>query len=457
MLKRHLSLWAVVALALCGVIGGGINVLIVEVQRAAMVGNLVPLIVLANGLLALAVAAVYGALASAMPEVGGEYLYIREGVGEKVASTIAFVKWAGMVIALGTVVYMDSAIAASAFSNMGMESIADFLRHPVGASLFSFLAIFAFWLLAELGLKHFGKGMIALALLMILGGLVIVYVGLSHSVEEWPFPVPDVQPKHDPLSLIYAAAILFWAYIGFTSITQSGSELEDAKRNLPKALILTTVLVSLYYFLYSYAFYHAVPWQALLEGGSVVDFIRHYAPSLSLFLTLFVFLALTNDIPAMLYTSSRLLYRWGKDGVVPSFFAEVNRRGSPHVALLSVAVLAWLVALFSAFGGLFTEVDVVVFSRFLLYALVALALLRLPKVKPTIYKRISFLTSRPLQVFLSLVVVAVALIFGAVIFYKELSTPLLLNPVVQTVAFLALGYVLLGRGRPSAGRLSHHP
>ena len=138
-LKRHLSLWAVVAIALCGVIGGGINVLVVEVQKATMVGELVPFIILVNGLLALSIALVYGALASALPEVGGEYLYIKEGLGEGIAFTIAFVKWAGLVIALGTVTYMDARIAATAAHTLGWEGLGEFLKGPIGASLFSFL------------------------------------------------------------------------------------------------------------------------------------------------------------------------------------------------------------------------------------------------------------------------------------------------------------------------------
>ena len=300
--------------------------------------------------------------------------------------------------------------------------------------------------MAELGLKHFGKGMIALALLMILGGTAVMYVGLTHTVEDWvekAGPVPSLEPRHDALSIIYAMAILFWAYIGFTSITQSGSELKEAKKNLPRALILTTALVTLYYFMYSYAFYHAVPWQAMVEGGSVPELIKVFVPaSLSFLLTLFVLLALTNDIPSMLYTGSRLLYRWAKDGIAPAFLAKVNERGSPQHALTAVALLAWLIAVFSAFGGLFTEVDVVVFSRFLLYALVALSLLLLPTSNPAAYRRISFLRKRPLQVVLAGIVIAVALVFGGVIFMEEIETPIAVNPVVQTAFFLAIGYGL---------------
>lgn len=440
MLRRTLSLWAVVALALCSVIGGGINVLIVEVQQETHVGDIVPFIIIFNGIIALIISLVYASLASAMPEVGGEYLYIRKGISEAVAFSVGFVKWAGVVVAIGTLAYMNSLIAASLLSSIGFEDIASFLRSPVGASIFSVAVIVFFWLIEDRGGEVLGKTALILAAIMIIGGLIITYVNFIN--EKIPYPGPE--PRNDLATLIYVSAVLFWAYVGFTSVTQSGSELKEAKKNLPRALLLTSLFVTIYYFLYSLAFYHSVDWREMADkGGAVTDYIQRFLPPWISFPLIFsVFVSLANGVFSMLYTTSRLLYRWALDGIVPRWFLKVNEFGSPSNALATVSVISILVSIFSAFGGLFTEVDVVVFSRFILYSLVAFSLINLPKRRPYIYKKISFLKDRRLQLILSFFVIVFSIILGIVAGMEELKKSLLGNAVVQTLLFIILGFAL---------------
>ena len=75
-LKRELGTLALVATAVCTVIGGGINVLSVEIQdKVPGINGLVPLVFVVGAIPALLTALSYAVLASAMPRAGGGYIY----------------------------------------------------------------------------------------------------------------------------------------------------------------------------------------------------------------------------------------------------------------------------------------------------------------------------------------------------------------------------------------------
>ena len=264
-LIRKLPLLAVIAAALCNVIGGGINVLIVDIQNEVLgIGNLVPIAILIGGMIAFIIALVYSALATAMPRAGGEYIYISRSLSPFLAFIEAVLKWTGSVIAMGTVAYMDMIIAATAFHYIGLSGIEHFLSTQIGMIIGSLSLIWSFWAINYFGVKVYSKTVILLAAVMILGGIVLMYTGMIHTHDDFLETVktklPDIPQTHSLLDIFLSVAILFWAYIGFTSIAQSGGEIENPSKNLPRAFLISSVLIMLYYFLYSYAFYHAVPW-----------------------------------------------------------------------------------------------------------------------------------------------------------------------------------------------------
>lgn len=432
-LVRKLTLWAVVAAALCNVIGGGINVLIVEIQNTIVgIGGLVPIAIFVGGAIAFVISLVYSALSTAMPRAGGEYIYISRSLSPFLAFIEAVLKWTGTVIAMGTVAYMDVIIMATAFHYAGLTDVEAFLSSPVGMVIGSLSLIWIFWLINYFGVSAYGKTVIILASIMIVGGLLIGYTGLTHTHEDFlRVSGADLSSKsnlHQTTSLwdfVLAVAVLFWAYIGFTSIAQAGGEIEHPEKNLPRAFMIASVLVMLYYFFYSYAFYHAVPWQYLvgLKNANVPLLIgKFYPQSFAILITLFIVIALANDIPPMLYTKSRLLYSWAKDEILPKPFMKTNKHGAPVYSLTAVALIGSFVAVSCVFGGFFTEVDVVVLSRFVIYFLIAASLIALKYRNPRIYKRIKFLRNRTAQLCVAGFGMAVSLIFTGVVIYFDITS-----------------------------------
>jgi len=451
-LARKLPLIAVIAAALCNVIGGGINILIVDIQNEVHgIGNLVPWAMLVGGSIALVIALVYSALSTAMPRAGGGYIYISRGLSPFFGFIAAFLKWSGSVIALGTIAYMDAIIAATATSYAGLTKLSAFLSTPFGMIVCALSIIWLFWLINYFGVMSYAKTVIILAALMLFGGAFIIYGGATHTPQQFLNLVhanlPDLKQSSSILVFFQAIAILFWAYIGFTSISQSGGEIENPKKNLPRAFIGSTILVTLYYFIYSLAFYHAVPWQYVVgkENLNVPGLIGNFFPPAFAFLiTLFIFIALANDVPPMLYSKSRLFYSWAKDKIVPRFFERLNKHKVPVYSLSVVAGVASLVAIESVLGGFFTEVNVVVISRFIVYILMALTLINLKKKNYQIFRKITFLKNRKWQI----VAASISIIFSSALMaslvYLDFTTESLWwqKASIQAVAIMLIGAVI---------------
>ncbi len=457
-LSRQLPLIAVIAAALSSVIGGGINVLLVEIQNELKgIGSLVPLAILCGGLIALVIALLYASLSTAMPRAGGGYIYISRGLSPFLGFIAAFLKWSGSVIALGTIAYMDTIIASTMAHYANFTRLENFLSTPQGTILFSLLIIWIFWVVNYFGVISFARTVVALATIMFAGGALIIYVGLSHSQADFlnslqatfqsQPAIQSIQQASSFMLFFQAIAILFWAYIGFTSISQAGGEIKNPKKNLPKAFIFSSLIVMLYYLLYSFSFYHAVPWQYIVgkSGLNVPELIGHLLPqSFALFITVFVFIALANDIPPMLYTKSRLFYSWAKDNIIPKFFVKTNKYKVPIHSLTAVAVVASLVAIESALGGFFTEINVVVMSRFIVYIMMAASLIIIKSKNPEIFNKISFMKNRFAQIIVSiLTIIFSSLLLLSLVYFDFTSGKSLLNmATIQSLAIMLFGALI---------------
>ncbi|MCD6403072.1 MAG: APC family permease [Candidatus Aenigmarchaeota archaeon] len=400
-LARNLSLLAVVSGALCSVIGGGINVLIVDIQNEVVgIGNLVPLSILIAGIVAFFISLSYSVLSSAMPKAGGEYVYVSRGLNPFLGFVIAFVKWASSVISIGAVAYMDAMILADSFHFIGFSIGESFLRSTLGSIIFSVSLIWFFWLIHISGVKKYGKVVTILMFLTFVGGSIIIFTNLTHEHQDFLRLTNSklVNVERGRLTkVLYGSAILFWSYIGFTSISQAGGEIKNPKKNLPRAFILTSLIVTGYYFLYSYSFYHAVPWRAVVgkEGLTVPGLSGIFMPKpLAFLVSVLVALTLANDIPPMLLTTSRLFYSWAVDGIVPKLFSKTNENKVPYTSLLLVTIIASFVVVESVFEGFFLAINVVSLSRFFAYILIALSLLSIESKNPKIFENISFLKNR---------------------------------------------------------------
>ncbi len=447
-LVRELGLLALVATAVCNVIGGGINMLSVSIQgKIPGIGPYVPLAFLVGVFPALFTALCYAILASAMPRAGGGYIYVSRALNPFLGFMATFSKWFGLSSVIGVIAYMDVALLQSGVGYLtpyvNVDPIFGFLSSSTAKLVVPLAMIWLFWLLNVLGVRTYGWTVILLMTLMLLGGLAVIIVGFTNRHQDFaaalasnPGPAMSenlqrvglagesvaeisAMAKVAPLeafNFLKAAAFLFFAYIGFASISQAGGETRNPRRSLPWAFVAATTVICSYYLLFSSAVYHAIPWrfiagftEAAPADVSVPLLIGVLMPpALASFVALMAGMALANDIPPMLMATSRLFFAWARDGVFPRGLASLSRRfRTPHWALTMCALVATLwVILCVVEEDYFAGVDTVVMALTLTYVLICVSVLSLPRCNPDISRSVSFLRSRRAQIAVSCIALA---------------------------------------------------
>jgi amino acid transporter len=436
-LAREMGVLGLVATGVCAMVGAAINVIPFMIQRnvPGIGASVLPAYLLA-AVPALFAALAYAILASAMPRAGGSYVYASRGLNPYLGFVASFSQWFSLCVAIGVVSYLlvpflrDVALAAGAAGvSTALESSAARLGIPI-AVLWTFVGV------NLRGIAAYQRTVVPLMFLtLILGGLVII-AGFSYSHNDFIAAVPEAAAVWTVTAsgagtgpIFMASVLLFSSFIGFDTIAQAGGEARDAARTLPLAIGIAILGVALFYFLFTAAVYHAVPWQWVAEQARTKDLTAPglLAPLLPRPLTVLMVsgaaVALMKDLPAMLLGTSRLMFAWAEDGIFPAAVARVHPvRRTPDVAIVASSAMATAGILGSHLAGdFFLGVDILVISMLINFLLISVAVLTLPGRNPALAAQVRVVPQRALQVVLAGIGVLVIGTFLAVHVWRDLT------------------------------------
>ncbi|MED5420753.1 MAG: APC family permease [Pseudomonadota bacterium] len=414
-LRRQLGLPALASTGICSMLGASVYVVPFMIQRNVPgIGDWVlPAFLFAAvpaGLAALA----YAILASAMPRAGGSYIYASRGLHPYLGFVASFSQWFDLSIVIGVIAYIivpffrDTAIA------LEWAELAALLETGVARVGLALVMIWGFVGVNIMGAKIYERTLILMMFLMFALGSIVIVTGFVFDQADFATALIERENRtvhagisaFDPITFLSAAAILFASFIGFDAIAQAGGEAKNPGRNLPLAIGIAIITVGSYYFLFTAAVYHAVPWSFVAEEAFTKDIT---APGLMTYLlptewgiaiVLGAAIALINDLPAMLLAVSRLMFAWAEDGIFPRWIAQVHpKHHTPQTAIILSGVMASIGILGSHFAGdFFLGIDIMVTSMLVNFILMCLTVLSLPKRNPLLSVGVKVLTARPLQV-----------------------------------------------------------
>ena len=248
-LKRELGVWSAAAIVVGTVIGSGI--FLVPSTMARNVGS--PLKVfgvwIAGGLLSLFGALSYAELAAAMPEAGGEYVYLREAYGPLwgflYGWTQMWVAKSGSIATLATGFYIYLANFRPELGKVWMV-----VPLPLGeggsplpiryGQLLAIAVIILLALINYFGVRVGGNVQVATTLLKVglIGAIIVIGLGSGlGSVANYHSSTPA---PGGILGFFAALVGALWAYDGWNNVTMVASEVRKPQRNLPLALIVGT-------------------------------------------------------------------------------------------------------------------------------------------------------------------------------------------------------------------------
>jgi APA family basic amino acid/polyamine antiporter len=316
-LKRSLGLWQVTVSGVGIVIGAGIYVLIGS--AAAEAGNALWLAFIVAALLSALTGLSYAELASMFPSASAEYEFARQAFNE----FLGFI--AGWVMVLGNLI---GAAAVSIGFGHYVGRFADWDYRVSAACLLFFLAV------VVLGGLQRSIWLTVFLVVLQVGGLVVVIVaGFPHLGDR------DLLAGGSVSGVLGAGALVFFAFIGFDEVVTLSDETRDAKRTIPRALLLALGISTLLYVLVAISAVSVIDAGALAGSDRPLTLVmaHDWGGKAADVVAVIAIASTTNTTLLLMTAASRLIYGMARRGSLPGAFARVARRGSsPYVATLLV-------------------------------------------------------------------------------------------------------------------------
>ncbi|MFM5931416.1 MAG: amino acid permease [Novosphingobium sp.] len=369
--KKALGFWAVLALCVGNMIGSGIYLLpatLAPLGWNQMLGWMVTI----GGALCLGL--VFARLGSKLPLPGGPYAYADRAFGPLAGFLTAWAYWVMTWVGNG-------AIAIAVVSNLSL------LFPQIGAQpgLPAILALLCVWLLTAInviGVKAAGRVQEVTTLLKVLPLVLLIVLALWLSLSGAP-RAPDPQVAISGASVMTAAGLTFWGFLGLESATVPADKVKDAARVVPRATLIGVVLTGLVYLGISLAFALYMPaGEAAASPAPVADLLgRHFGAGVAGIVALFAAISAFGALNGWILVQGEMAWAMARGGVFPRWFAAESVRGTPVRAhVLSSLLLTGIVLLNfqKGMGKLFEFVaSVSLASGLVVYLVASLAALKL--------------------------------------------------------------------------------
>ena len=347
-LPRRLGLWSAVAVVVGSVIGSGIFRTPAGVAERLPGPGWMLAVWLVGGLFALCGTLTLAEVGSAIPETGGVYAYLREGWGRLVAFLFG---WAEVVViraaALGAISMTFSEYFLRVLGHNPAEAPYSDWRHYVAAVAIAVTSSFNI-----LGVRY-GALIQILTTIAKYGGLlfiVLLAVVLGGGAPEAAAAVCTPATARSGIAVGgfgLALVSVLWAFDGWADLTFVGGELRDARRTLPRALIIGSLAVAGVYLLANLAYLRVLSYDEIRCSPLVAAEVAQRligAPGV-IFVAATVMLSTFGTLNASLLTAPRIFFAMADDGLFFRRVASVHPRfETPWVAIGLAAALgiAWV-------------------------------------------------------------------------------------------------------------------
>lgn len=362
-LPRTLGPWQLVLLGIGCIVGAGIYVL-PGVAAAHYAGPGVMLsFLLAGGACTLA-ALCYAELAAAIPVSGSAYAYCYAAIGEVFAWTLGWLLIfeygvAAALLGAGFAGYATSLLADFGIgvpASLGTptvraEIVAGQIQLSTGPSvnLLAALAIAAITAVLARGIAASAtvNNVLVLFKLIVLGGLVIFG---AHAIdpEHW---VPLVPPNEGGFAfgwsgVVRAASLLFFAYVGFETVSTAAAEARNPQRDLPIGILGSLAVCTLIYVVVAAVITGIVPYRELgVPDPIAVAIDRTGIPVLARLVKFGALAGLGSVLLVNAFGQSRVAFAMSRDGLMPPLFARLGKRvPTPAAGIIVFGVVSAVAA-----------------------------------------------------------------------------------------------------------------
>ena len=403
-LSRDLSLFDITMIGVGAMIGAGIFVLTGE--AAGVAGPALILSFALNGIVTIFTAMVYAELGSAIPEAGGGYLWVKEGLPGSNAFLAGWMSWfahavAGALYALGF-----GAFVYELLRMLDVPLLHYGINLTLGKKIFGVAIASIFAYINFRGASETGKAGNIVTITKLIVIALFCFFGLKFMFfPDWWFSFghggglgtaqlrPFLPDETGWLGVISAMGLTFIAFEGYEIIVQAGEEVVEPRKNIPKAVFLSLVIVVPIYMLVAFVLIGAsqsnlliqalhsigadIPaslsaqsanWQLLKHVGELglAKAAAQFIPYGAVLILVGGILSTMSALNATTFSSTRVSFAMGRDKNLPDVFSEIHpEKRTPHLALFWTACLILFMVAFVPLTTVAAAADIMFLLLFL--------------------------------------------------------------------------------------------
>jgi len=367
--QDKIGLWPLTSLVTGNLVGSGVYLL---PTTLAIYGSISLFGWLITSCGAILLSLVFAQLSSQVPKTGGPYLYAREAFGDTVGYFVAWGYW--MLSWMSNPALAIAAVGYISMLSGGLSPMTNFILEVLivaGLTSFNFM-----------GIKVTGRTELFLTVIKVLPLFILPVIGIFYiNMDYFSNIIPEGKTFSESLNSV--AFLTLWAFVGLETGTVPAGQVVDAKRTVPRATILGTVIAAVVYILGTIAVMGLVPPQDLVHSNAPYADAAHviFGGSWAIPVAIAAIISCLGTLNGWVMVVGRIPYGAAQDGLFPSVFQKTTRHGTPYWGVLISSVCSMPLLLMSLQTTLLEQfnyiIDIAVTLILLVYAISVLAYIRL--------------------------------------------------------------------------------
>ena len=286
----------------------------------------------AGALYALLGANALSELATLVPRSGGQYVFVRRGLGDYAGFVVGWSDWISTCGTTAAVAIVIGEYSVSLFPEARTQQVV------------ALVVVAIFTLIQWLGVRSGGAVQNVTSLMKALA--LLGFIGACFWFGTRSPAAPTAMTLHAEgsmlLAFIVALQAVIYTYDGWSAVIYFSEEVKDHGRNIPRAMLSGVVAIAVIYLLINVAFLAVVSLPTIagsnFAAGVVVE--RMFGSAGQNILRGLVVLILLSAVSANVLMAPRVIYAMATDGLFWRAAREVNRGGTPDIALMISSLLA---------------------------------------------------------------------------------------------------------------------